>query len=133
MTSLEGSCFCEKVVFVVEAPTKWCGHCHCSICQKIHGSGVVTWVGCENDSVRFDKGEEQVSWFESSKGAARGSCSACGSQMFFKSINWPGELHITRTCFSAEIDREPSGHSFFDSHVPWLTCDDELPRNSGVD
>ncbi|MBT4162464.1 MAG: GFA family protein [Gammaproteobacteria bacterium] len=106
------------------APTKWCGHCHCTICQRIHGSGAVTWVGCEELSVEIVDPDSQLRWYESTSGAQRGSCLQCGTHLFFKSINWPGELHITRTSFTGDIDREPGGHSFYDTHVTWMSLTD---------
>ncbi len=125
---LEGKCFCGKVSFAITPPTKWCGHCHCSMCQRIHGSGVVTWVGCEVDSVEITDTENQLKWYQSSEKAERGSCATCGSQMFFRSANWPGELHITRANIVSELDREPTGHSNYESHANWLVLGDELPR-----
>ncbi len=125
---IDGSCYCGKVTFEITPPTKWCGHCHCSICQKIHGSGVVTWVGCHSESVTINDPENKLYWYSSTEGAERGSCSHCGTQLFFRSVKWPGELHVTRASLLSPVDREPTGHSYYDSHVDWLTLGDELPR-----
>jgi hypothetical protein len=49
--------------------------------------------------------------------------------MFFRSGRWPGEIHITRANFHGEIDRQPDGHAFYDSHVSWFEVTDGLPKS----
>lgn len=125
---IRGSCFCGQVTFTITPPTKWCAHCHCSMCRRIHGAGVVTWVGCEADSVELSDPSGQLYWYASSEKAERGSCRNCGTQLFFRSENWAGELHITRASLLDPVDREPDGHAYYDSHVSWLNLADDLPR-----
>ena len=100
------------------------------MCQAAHGSGVVTWVGCDEKAVEIEDGDNQLRWFQSSDEAERGFCSGCGSPIFFRSTRWPGELHIARALVSGELDREPGGHSHFDSHVNWMMLQDDLPGKS---
>jgi hypothetical protein len=127
---IKGECFCGQVSFEIEEPTKWCGHCHCKMCQHIHGSGVVTWVGCEAAQVTIVDEKARLKWFSSSSEAQRGACSHCGTHLFFRSSNWPGELHITRASISSSMDREPEGHSYYESHAEWLPLADDLPRGN---
>lgn len=49
-------------------------------------------------------------------------------QPVFRSGDWPGELHIARALFADPIDREPRMHGYYDTHVPWVSVVDELPR-----
>lgn len=130
-TPITGTCLCEGVQFEVTPPTKWCSHCHCSMCRRAHGAGVVTWFGTRRDSFRLTKGAELLRWYQSSAAARRGFCSRCGSTLFFEAQRWPDEIHIVRACVPGGIDREPSGHVFFDEHVEWLTLGDELPKYGG--
>jgi hypothetical protein len=48
--------------------------------------------------------------------------------MFFESERWPNETHVARALFSDPLDREPSAHVFYESHVPWLNVGDGLPK-----
>jgi len=50
--------------------------------------------------------------------------------MFFKSKRWPDELHVARALFLEPLDREPQAHVFFETHVPWVAFDDDLPKRS---
>lgn len=126
-----GSCLCGQIQFLAGLPSKWCAHCHCSMCRKAHGAGYVTWVGFERGQVTFTEGEDRLSWFESSTGAQRGFCGQCGSSMFFRSQQWPGELHIALGCFEDAIDRRPRANVFFDRHVDWMPIDNKLKQMGG--
>ena len=54
----EGGCLCGAVRFEITLPSKWCAHCHCSMCRRAHGAGVVTWFGVPEDRFRITAGEE---------------------------------------------------------------------------
>jgi len=127
----KGSCFCGAVRFSASLPSKWCAHCHCSMCRKSHGAGYVTWAGFEADQVKFTHGEDQLSWFDSSPGAQRGFCRNCGSSLFFRSERWAGELHIALGCMDDAIDRQPQANVFYDKHVNWMPIDVTLKQVDG--
>ena len=57
-------------------------------------------------------------------------CAQCGSPMFFKAERWAGELHIARALFHDALDREPQAHVYYDTHVPWVTLHDALPKKT---
>lgn len=126
-----GGCFCGAVQFTASFPSKWCAHCHCSMCRKTHGAGYVTWAGFEEDQVVFTRGEDILTWFDSSEEAQRGFCNTCGSSMFFRSQRWAGELHIALGCIDGDIDRQPEANVFFDRHVSWMPIDRTLKQVDG--
>ncbi|MEP5569748.1 MAG: GFA family protein [Halioglobus sp.] len=113
--------------FNYAGPSLWCSHCHCSMCQRAHGSALVTWVGVPEKSFSVES-VEHLGWHKSSDKAERGFCRQCGSSLFFRSEQWPGEMHIVRTNIDGDIDREPTGHVFWDTHVEWLKFEDDLPK-----
>ena len=127
----KGSCFCGAVEFTANFPSKWCSHCHCSMCRKTHGAGYVTWVGFESEQVEISRGGDQLNWFDSSPGAQRGFCQTCGSSLFFRSERWKGELHIALGCLDGSIDRLPQANVFFDEHVDWMPIDETLKQVEG--
>ena len=126
-----GSCLCGAVKFSANLPSKWCAHCHCSMCRKAHGAGYVTWVGFEQGQVSITKDTDQLEWHDSSPGAQRGFCRQCGSSMFFRSERWAGELHIALGCINDEMDRKPQANVFFDRHVDWMPIDETLKQVEG--
>jgi len=129
--AVNGSCFCGAIGFTARLPSKWCAHCHCSMCRKSHGAGYVTWVGFEAGQVSITRGADQLNWFDSSPGAQRGFCKTCGSRLFFRSERWAGALHIALGCMDGDIDRRPQANVFFDTHVDWMPIDATLKRVDG--
>lgn len=123
-----GKCLCGAVSFLVEFPSKWVAHCHCTMCQRSNGAAFVTWVSIDESRVRIDDPDNKLKWHSYTPEARRGFCSVCGSSMFFRSDNWPGEIHITRANFTGPVDREPQVHAYYDTHVSWYSVNDELPR-----
>jgi hypothetical protein len=127
-TTTSGACLCGAVRFTATLPTRWVAHCHCSYCRRAHGAAFVTWAGFRSEQVQIDPGATPPAWYGSSPGARRGFCPRCGSPMFFESSRWPGETHVARALFTQPLDREPSAHVFYESHVPWLDLNDALPK-----
>jgi hypothetical protein len=126
LSNFPGACLCEQLRFEIEPPTKWCAHCHCTMCRRAHGAALVTWIGVELERFRLLQ-QETLKWFESSPGAQRGFCDRCGSTLLFQSSRWPGEMHVVRAAISGQIDREPSAHVFGATRVPWFPFHDALP------
>jgi hypothetical protein len=120
-----GGCFCTAVRFTIDLPSKWCAHCHCSMCRRIHGAGYVTWVGVDSEHFTL-LADGQLQWYESSPGARRGFCRICGSSMLFESTRWAGETHVALACLDEAIDRGPQAHAFHDAHVDWMPLDETL-------
>jgi hypothetical protein len=129
--SFAGGCLCGAVRFEVVAPTKWCSHCHCSLCRRSHGAAFVTWFGVANEQFRFTDGEDEVGWYSSTPEARRGFCRTCGSTLFFTSEGWPGETHIALAHMDGPIDRDPKVHVFYDTHVSWIELGDDLRKLGG--
>lgn len=130
-TAFHGECLCGAVRFEVAPPTRWCLHCHCTLCRKAHGAPFVTWFGVGKDRLRLTRGETTVRWRESSDHGRRAFCNACGSQLFFESTRWPDQIDIARALVDGPIDREPSAHVHLSSKVDWVEIDDALGRYPG--
>ncbi len=126
--SFPGECLCERVRFEVAAPTRWCLHCHCTLCRKAHGAPFVTWLGVAKSQLRVIEGEDAIRWRDSSDHGRRAFCSACGSQLFFESTKWPDQIDVVRALIDGPIDREPSAHIYVSTRVHWVSIDDGLDQ-----
>ncbi len=132
-TLMHGGCLCGAVTYRIHAASKWCAHCHCSLCRRAHGAGYVTWLGCEEDTVEIEDDASMLRWFASSSAAERGFCGRCGSTLFFRSGRWPGELHIAVGCLDDGPDRTPQAHVYWESRVDWIEVADSLPRRTSTE
>jgi len=127
-----GGCLCGAVRFEVTPPTKWCSHCHCSLCRRAHGAAFVTWFGVEKTCFAVVSGTEHIGWHQSTPEARRGFCTLCGSTMVFEGERWPDEVHIALANMEGPIDRSPQAHVFYDNHVDWVEFGDNLRRLGGL-
>jgi hypothetical protein len=130
--SIQGGCFCGAVRYEVRIPSKWCSHCHCSMCRRAHGAAFVTWFGVETARFQVIAGEDQLKRYASSAEASRSFCSLCGTTMFFESSQWPGEVHITLASLEGTLDRTPRAHVFYSDRADWLEIHDDLPKRGGA-
>ena len=126
---IPGACACGAVRFEIERPTNWCAHCHCGMCRRAHGAPYVTWVSVAEAQLRLTAGDAEIGRRESSPGASRWFCRACGSPFLFRSTRWPGEVHIARALLPDDEDLPVQVHGFTADRAPWVALpDDGLPR-----
>jgi hypothetical protein len=98
------------------------------MCQRAHGAAFVTWVSVDAAQFELDVRDDALAWYASSPQAERGFCRRCGSPLLFRSVRWPGEVHVARASIDGPLDRMPQMHGFYDTHVDWFTVNDGLPR-----
>jgi hypothetical protein len=87
---------------------------------------MTTWVGQPDGAWAFTAGTPAT--YASSRGTTRGFCPSCGSPLFYRSDNVPGETHFYAALL-AEPDRvTPTAHYHYGERLAWLHLPDDLPR-----
>jgi len=73
---------CGTVEFKLAKPQQNASACHCTQCRKWSGH---YWASINGpiDGFKITKGEDKVSWYQSSDYARRGFCGSCGSSLFW--------------------------------------------------
>ncbi len=128
---VQGTCLCGDVRFSVRLPTLFCAHCHCTMCQRGHGAGYVTWFAVSVEALSYASGEDLLVRYPSSDHGTRTFCSRCGSTLFCESKNHPDRVDIVLANMQGAIDREPELHAYFDNRAAWVVVGDDLPRLGG--
>ena len=128
---VSGSCLCGSVVFRVELPSLFCGHCHCTMCQRNHGAAFVTWFGVPRQQLSIDSGKDDLVVHCSSDHGTRSFCRHCGSSLFCESSHHPDRVDIPLANVHGPIDRPPQLHVYYDDRANWLESQDDLPRLGG--
>jgi hypothetical protein len=131
-TSISGACLCGAIEFSVTPPSLFCGHCHCTLCQRNHGAGYVTWFAVPRARFSLDRGETTLTRYESSEHGARSFCGRCGSSLFCESTHHPDQIDIVLANMKTAIDLPPQVHVFFDDRADWIEVEDGLPRLGGA-
>ena len=126
----EGSCLCGEILFILSGEMKWCSNCHCTRCQKGHGSGYVTWIAYEQNQIKILDKSEYLKWYSTSEKSEFGFCLACGSSIFYRSQKVQSEIHITLANLHNSKDIYPSSDNYFDTHVSWMMIDKRLPKKN---
>ena len=126
-----GACLCGAVRFRVTPPTRFVGHCHCSMCRRGHGAGYVTWLVVPRTHFAIETGEDALARFDSSEHGTRSFCTRCGSSLLCESTRHPDEIDVVLANLDGAIDRPPQAHIFFSDRVDWVDVRDELPRLGG--
>lgn len=129
--AVDGGCLCGAIRFSVVMPTLFCGHCHCSMCRRNHGAAYVTWLAVPRSHVSIERGEDQLTRYQSSQHGSRSFCSRCGSSLFCVSTGHPDVIDIPLANMDGPIDRVPESHIYFDDRAAWTTVADDLPRLGG--
>ena len=77
-----GGCLCGSVRYQVEGPLRDVVNCHCTMCQRLHGSyGPHSKALKKNITITRNDG---LSWYATSDVARRGFCRFCGSGLFWE-------------------------------------------------
>jgi hypothetical protein len=82
--------------------------------------------------LQITAGEALLTRYASSERATRSFCSRCGSQLFFASTRWPGEVHVATTSLLDPPDKLPTAHVFYSDRADWFACEDPLPKLGGA-
>ena len=129
---IQGSCLCGKVRYSVESLRGSPAYCHCTMCQKFHGSAFGTYVGVDDGGFQWLAGEERVRSYHSSENARRTFCGDCGSplQMVFRS-GAREIIDIALGSVDGDPNVQPSSHIFVADQAVWHKITDDLPQKQG--
>jgi hypothetical protein len=125
---ITGGCLCGDVRYEVTKAAIDSGYCHCKMCQRFSGAPIIAGATFPRDGVRFTKGAP--AYYRSSPIAERGFCARCGSSLTYKPMarRWIDWLFIFAGSFDPGFEVLPEWHLGIESHVPWLTVPDALPK-----
>ncbi len=123
-----GGCLCGVVLFELHGGIENIVCCHCSRCRKAQGSAFATNGVIQEEYFKFIGGEGALSGYESSPGQIKYFCSHCGSPIFSRNANLPGQLRIRLGLIASEIKERPQAHIFVGSKADWEAICDDLPQ-----
>ncbi|MGD2179974.1 GFA family protein [Lusitaniella coriacea] len=75
-----GRCLCGAIEYQVELIPGQVYSCHCTLCQRAHGTAFATQALAVGDTLNFIKGEDKLTDYFSG-GGYRAFCSVCGSRL----------------------------------------------------
>lgn len=126
MSTLQGGCACGAVRYEVKGRPYHRTLCHCVDCRRAAGAPAVAWFSVHADELVFVAGTPAL--HRSSPPVERGFCGHCGTQLLYRSDDFPGEVDVTACSLDDPEAAAPEDHTFVSQRLHWLRTGDELPE-----
>jgi hypothetical protein len=124
----EGGCLCGAVRYRVSGPLRGIINCHCTMCQRLHGSaGAHSKAKKANITVTEERG---LKWFATSQRARRGFCGECGSVLFWEPVGQDATGIVAGT-LDQPTGLKTIGHIFVGEKPDFYELNDDVPRFEG--
>ncbi len=130
--TLEGSCLCREVCYIVIGEPRRFYHCHCARCRKSSGTGHASNLIITSAQLTFSKGESLLKRYKLPEAIrfTRQFCSNCGASV----AHFVPELDavvVPAGSLDCEVPIKPQARIFWNSRAEWSCDGDELPRYAG--
>ncbi|KRG71246.1 GFA family protein [Pseudoxanthomonas dokdonensis] len=122
----QGGCLCGQLRYRISAALEDIAHCHCRMCRKASGGIVTTWVTVPLAAVQWIHGTPRT--FASSTHTTRYFCAGCGAQLALYTQRAADTIDITVATLDDAARHPANRHIWYDSRLPWLHLDEELPH-----
>lgn len=124
----EGGCLCGAVRYAVKGPLRDVVNCHCSMCQRLHGT-----FGPHSKALKVNititRGDG-LAWYKSSDIARRGYCRDCGSSLFWEPFEQDA-TGIVAGSLDTPTGLKTIGHIFVGEKSDYYQITDDLPQFHG--
>ena len=125
-----GICFCKKTSWEFDGDPTWSCYCHCDDCRRNCAAPIVAWLGVPASRFRWTGQATKV--LNSSPGVERHFCADCGTPMAFVAAHYPGDMQLYAGTLADPSDFKPEFHVNYESKLPWLEMNDDLPKHIGT-
>jgi len=125
---LKGACLCGAVRFEIDGELERAPEaCHCSQCRKQSGH-VLAAVNVRRSALKL-RGEDQITWYQSSETVRRGFCSICGSTLFWnptiENYEW---IAVAMGSFDSPTGTRLAKHTFVADKGDYYDIADGVPQ-----
>ena len=99
------------------------------MCRKAHGAAFRTRASIKTEDFKFLKGENLLTYFESSPGERRSFCRKCGAVIITRFEKHPKYLGFALGTLDTDPEIEIQQHVFTRYKAPWFNITDGLPQS----
>ena len=121
-----GGCHCGRLRYQFSGPLRDIAHCHCSICRRVSGGLVTTWITLPARAFKWLEGVPAR--YDSSASCARYFCADCGAHLALVTHLSPDSIDVTIATLDHPERAPADRHIWTDSRLPWLRLDEQLPE-----
>ena len=124
--SIEGSCFCGAVRYMIDGKLHDARSCHCSMCRKAFSAQASAFAFLNPDEFSWVAGEDLLTSYSSNAGAGLQFCSVCGSTLCG---TFEGRvIGVTLGCVDGDPGVSLGMHIYVGSKASWETIPDGVPQ-----
>lgn len=125
---LTGHCACGAVRFALTGPLRQVVNCHCFRCRQWTGHFMAATNTAAGD-LAFASGEGLVNWWRPAEepSVAYGSCSVCGSGLFWKADDKPDTVSVTAGSLDGPTGLHTAGAIYTEEAADYHRLDDAIP------
>jgi len=120
-----GRCLCGNVHYTIRGDAGGVSFCHCSVCRRQTGHHYAS-INVKREQIEI-RGEEAVTWYQSSESSYRGFCGRCGSVLFWRSDVWPG-IAVMAGSLDTPTGLKGQAHIFVADKGDYYEIEDGLPQ-----
>ncbi|WP_339070475.1 GFA family protein [Pseudomonas idahonensis] len=121
-----GGCHCGRLRYQFSGPLRDIAHCHCSICRRVSGGLVTTWITLPARAFKWLEGVPAR--YDSSASCARYFCADCGAHLALVTHLSQDSIDVTIATLDHPERAPADRHIWTDSRLPWLHLDEQLPE-----
>ncbi|WP_047290236.1 MULTISPECIES: GFA family protein [Pseudomonas] len=121
-----GGCHCGRLRYQFSGPLRDIAHCHCSICRRVSGGLVTSWITLPASAFQWLEGVPAR--YDSSGSCARYFCGNCGAHLALITHLSPDSIDVTIATLDHPERAPADRHIWTDSRLPWLHLDEHLPQ-----
>ncbi|MBJ9974570.1 GFA family protein [Pseudomonas sp. S75] len=122
---MEGGCHCGALRYRLEGDLGDVAHCHCSICRRVSGGLVVTWVTVPRTAFSWLAGQPQR--YVAPASCTRWFCGRCGAHVALQTTHSEASIDVTVATMDRPEQVRANRHIWTGSRLPWLHLDEQLP------
>jgi len=117
--SFTGGCLCGRARYRLTRKFLNAMHCHCTMCQRVHGGAYSTHLIVQPQQLEWLKGADARTAYESSPGAWREFCTTCGAQLLIHGQSGDGTLALPAGTLDGDPPLTQLGHMFCEDALSW--------------
>ncbi|MEH3047710.1 GFA family protein [Sphingomonas adhaesiva] len=126
--AITGRCHCGAIRYTAQGEAEHHALCHCTDCRRWSGAPLAGWIAFREADVTI---EGQPATYESSPGATRHFCGACGTGLFYRNEQvLPGIVDIQSGTLDAAQDHAPAAQIMVKERLPWAREMMALPESA---
>jgi hypothetical protein len=129
MAGFSGGCHCGAVRYTCSAEPLWAGHCQCSDCRRLSGTGHVSSLAVPLEALRLTGTPRGYTHrADSGNTLTRFFCATCGAPLYSVNSGYPAMAYLRASSLDDPALFKPQTVAWSSSAPAWDYMDPALPH-----